>query len=218
MCHNLWVILDTWTSVVKSLFLFPKDIAPRYEFIFYFKIMLLASMGWSQRRFPLFIPIHTGVLLAWSRIDARFYEDYSFRGQRWTLVDCCQPRYSDGPKTYSSVLIYRIGFKTFSRYCVFLFLQTYIVNKDSLIVLCLKRKPTRKRLTPVALLRRDISGELQKWLAGNQNFPLKKRTIVQPFCIISLQVHRQCFLSPDFSEILLQLKAFKMSGADFYIG
>lgn len=70
----------------------------------------------------------------------KFYEKNSFRGHRWTLVDCCQPQYSDGPKTYSSVFIYsrRMGFQTFPRYCVFLFLQTYIVNKDSLIVLSLK--------------------------------------------------------------------------------
>lgn len=51
---------------------------------------------------------------------------------------------------------------------------------------------------------------------GNQDF-LLKRTIVQPFCIILNQVQRQCFLFPDCPEILLQLKYFKMSGADFFM-
>lgn len=154
--------------------------------------------------FSTFIPIHTGVLLVWSRIDARFYEENSSRGHRWTLLDCSQPWYSDGPKTYSIALIYRIGFKTFSWYCVFLFLKTYIVNKDSLISLRLKgcfTKTDKEKAHTGSNSKTDISGELQSaGLAGNQNFPLKKRTIVQPFCIISLQVHRQCFLSPYFPD------------------
>lgn len=153
--------------------------------------------------FSTFIPIHTGVLLVWSRIGARFYEENSSRGHRWTLVDCSQPRYSDGPKTYSIALIYRIGFKTFSRYCVFLFLKTYIVNKDSLISLRLKgccTKTDKEKAHTGGTSKTRHFWWAPKWLAGNQNFPLKKRTIVQPFCIISLQVHRQCFLSPYFPD------------------
>jgi len=152
----------------------------------------------------------------------KFYEDNSFRGYRWTLVDCCQPRYSDGPKTYSSVFIYsrRMGFQTFPRYCVFLFLQTYIVNKDSLIVLSLKgycTKTDREKAHTSGTSKTRHFWWAPKRLGGNQNFPLKKRFIVHSFCIISLQVHRQSFSSPDFPEILLQLKPFKMSGADFYM-